>query len=210
MGKQVKEGALEIGRRIKHLREQNGLTQPEFGKKIGRCESAVRMWELGLAYPEIDILVKISALFGVPTDYILNPSYEKKNAAPILPVYRTIKRGIPIEDNPIECHISVDEAMTLQGGFMGLMAPDAYMNPQIRKDDIVIIMRQNTLYSGDIGVFLSDGVPSIHIGRVRLEDDDILLHSPNTAFSDISYTLEDIAKGVAEILGRVVEIRRKY
>ncbi len=45
-----------IGKRIKHLREQNNLTQEELAKECGVTYQAVSKWELGKIYLRLLLL----------------------------------------------------------------------------------------------------------------------------------------------------------
>lgn len=57
--------------RIKELRMSYGLSQVEFGKKIGVTKQSVCNWENSNILPSIDMLIKIAGVFSVSTDYIL-------------------------------------------------------------------------------------------------------------------------------------------
>lgn len=49
---------------IKALREGLGLTQEEFGRRIGVTTQAVSAWEAGKVKPTVDSLAKIAGEFG--------------------------------------------------------------------------------------------------------------------------------------------------
>ena len=61
-----------IAEKIKHLREQNGLTQVALAKKLGITRSSVNAWELGISIPSTQYIVEIALLFNVTTDYLLD------------------------------------------------------------------------------------------------------------------------------------------
>lgn len=60
-----------IGRRIKELRGNCGITQEELGKIIGVSTSMVGMYETEARNPSYEVLLRISEHFNVSTDYIL-------------------------------------------------------------------------------------------------------------------------------------------
>lgn len=62
----------QVGKRIKDLRQQLGLTQAELADKVGFTSQTVSNWESGLREPDIDALVKLSSLFSVSLDYLLS------------------------------------------------------------------------------------------------------------------------------------------
>lgn len=63
--------AMEIGARIEKLRRKSGMTQQALAEKLGVTDKAVSKWENGSGYPDITVLPKISALFGVTVDYLM-------------------------------------------------------------------------------------------------------------------------------------------
>ena len=62
----------QVGKRIKDLRQQLGLTQADLADKVGFTSQTVSNWESGLREPDIDALVKLSSLFSVSLDYLLS------------------------------------------------------------------------------------------------------------------------------------------
>ncbi len=60
-----------IGARIAALRRRAGLSQSELGLQLGCSGSAVGMYEQGRRQPSAEVLVKLSRLFEVSTDYLL-------------------------------------------------------------------------------------------------------------------------------------------
>ena len=62
---------MTIGTRIQQLRLSFGLSQEEFGEKLGVSRQTVSKWELDQAFPELAKIVQISRLFSVTTDSLL-------------------------------------------------------------------------------------------------------------------------------------------
>ena len=61
-----------IDKRIKELRLKRGITQVELAKMLEVSKSVVSSYENAVHLPPYDILIKISKLFGVSCDYLLN------------------------------------------------------------------------------------------------------------------------------------------
>ncbi len=61
----------QSGERIQKLRKQHGMTQEQLAIKLNISDRYLRKIETGDKGPSIDILVKISSLFGVSLDYII-------------------------------------------------------------------------------------------------------------------------------------------
>lgn len=60
-----------VADKIKHLREQMGLTQSDLAKKLGITRSSVNAWEMGISVPSTQYVVELSEIFKVSTDYLL-------------------------------------------------------------------------------------------------------------------------------------------
>lgn len=60
--------------RIKEIREKLGMSQEKFAKSIGVTRWAVMEWEQGRSKPTADNVVKMSAISGETSDYILGIS----------------------------------------------------------------------------------------------------------------------------------------
>lgn len=65
---------ITIGKKIIAVRRKLGLTQKEFGRRLGVTKQALSSWEHGRTLPDIITLTRIAALFGLSlNDFINNP-----------------------------------------------------------------------------------------------------------------------------------------
>lgn len=55
--------------KIKELRQQLGLTQADFGARIGRNRGIVHQWEIGSSTPNLNDYAKIKTEFNVEDGY---------------------------------------------------------------------------------------------------------------------------------------------
>ena len=62
---------MHIGRRIRFLREQAGITQGELAKIIGVSRMSVTHWETERAEPFYEAVIKMADYFKVTADYLL-------------------------------------------------------------------------------------------------------------------------------------------
>lgn len=62
---------------FKELRKQKGLTQIELAKVLNVQQTTVSKWEVGRAFPDYPILVKLSEFYGVTTDYLMGREDKK-------------------------------------------------------------------------------------------------------------------------------------
>ncbi len=60
-----------IGERIRVLRENHEYSQDKLAEVLGVSRQLVSKWERGAGLPTVDMIVKMSELFGVTTDEIL-------------------------------------------------------------------------------------------------------------------------------------------
>lgn len=67
---------IDFGNRLKTLRQQHNLTQAQLAEKLGLTKSVISAYETGLRMPSYDVLISISRIFRVTTDYLLG--LEKK------------------------------------------------------------------------------------------------------------------------------------
>ena len=67
-----------MGEKLKSLRLEKNLTQKQIADRIGLAVSAVSSYESGSRYPSYDVLVKLSRIFHVSTDYLLGIT-DKRN-----------------------------------------------------------------------------------------------------------------------------------
>ena len=58
--------------RLKQLRTAKNLTQTQVADYAGVSRSAITAYESDIRYPSYEVLVRLSFLFGVSTDYLLD------------------------------------------------------------------------------------------------------------------------------------------
>lgn len=64
--------AKNIGLFIKELRIQKGYTQAELASKLNISDRTVSKYECGRGIPDIDILLRLSEIFDISINEILN------------------------------------------------------------------------------------------------------------------------------------------
>lgn len=74
-----------VSKNIIFLRTQNQMTQYELGEKLNYSDKAVSKWERGESIPDAYILKKMSELFHVSVDYILNDHSGKEKIHVVSP-----------------------------------------------------------------------------------------------------------------------------
>lgn len=60
--------------KIISLRKKSGMTQEDLASQIGVSRQSVSKWESSMAMPDLDKIVKLSQIFSVSTDFLLDDS----------------------------------------------------------------------------------------------------------------------------------------
>lgn len=72
---------MTTGQKIAKCRKDKNLTQENLAGMMGVSRQAVSRWESDLAFPETDNLAKMSKIFGVTADYLLNYGNDGEESA---------------------------------------------------------------------------------------------------------------------------------
>lgn len=78
----INEIAQRVGRNIRSIREQAGLSQKDFAEGFGVSTGAVGMWETGRREPDINMLIQIAHFGGTNLDDLV-----MKELTPPIPLY---------------------------------------------------------------------------------------------------------------------------
>lgn len=61
----------DFGNRLKTLRIQSNMTQAQLAEQLNLTKSVISAYETGLRMPSYEVLIDISRIFKVTTDYLL-------------------------------------------------------------------------------------------------------------------------------------------
>ena len=65
---------LQIGEKLKELRHQHGITQDRLAEILGVSSQSVSRWELGICYPDLELLPVIANYFDITLDDLVGMS----------------------------------------------------------------------------------------------------------------------------------------
>lgn len=68
-----------IGKRIRLLRTEHEMTQTDLANLLGVGKTTISNYENGNSYPDNEILLKLSSLFKVSTDFILGSTIKRNH-----------------------------------------------------------------------------------------------------------------------------------
>lgn len=67
---------MELGNKILELRKKHNITQEELAEKIGVTRQTISKWELGETHPDINQAKKLSMIFNISLDELVNNDTE--------------------------------------------------------------------------------------------------------------------------------------
>lgn len=71
---------LYIGEQLKSLRKEKHITQEQLAEVLGVSYQSVSRWELGVCYPDMELLPALANYFGVTIDQLLSNDISSKEA----------------------------------------------------------------------------------------------------------------------------------
>ena len=99
---------MKIGKKIRELRKQRGITQEQLAESIGISFQAVSKWENNIALPDITLVPVLASYFGVSMDELFDFNLKKiEHAVRII----TEKAYQYRESNPAESRRILEEGL---------------------------------------------------------------------------------------------------
>ena len=177
----------------------------------------------GKSNPDNEKIFLLSKVFGVTEAWLLGydvPRYERIEKTKItgpqtpqglkIPVLGTVAAGIPISAvEEILDYEEVPQSWKSQGEFFGLRIKGNSMKPDINNGDTVIVRKQSTANNGDVVITLVNG-DDVTCKKFEKLDNGIMLISNNSEYSPMYFSNEEVITKPVVIIGRVVELRRKF
>ena len=177
----------------------------------------------GKSNPDNEKIFLLSKVFGVSEAWLLGydvPRYKiteefdedipPKSQGIKIPVLGTVPAGIPItavED--ILDYEEIPKSWENQGEFFGLKIKGDSMLPILTDGDIVIVRKQSTADNGDTVIAMVNGDDAT-CKRYERSNNGIMLIPNNSSYTPTFYTNEEIESLPVTIIGKVVELRRKF
>lgn len=193
---------------IRELRKQKGLSQNELAALCNVHQTAVSQWENGRTSPDNDSLRILAGVLGVSVGALIGG--EDIGGTVLVPVLGYVRAGIPMEAvEDILDYEEISADMASRGEYFGLKIKGDSMFPLFQAGDTVIVRRQPDAESGEIAVVLVNGNDAT-VKKLIKKDTSILLVSENSAYEPIMFSKSEIESLPVTIIGKVVELRRKF
>lgn len=201
---------MNIGLNIKRNRERLGLSQEALAKKIGVSQQAVDRWENAGVIPRNKAVNELMNVFGLSRDALFGDSMPPSKGVKI-PVLGRVVAGVPIDAvQEILDYEEITPEMAATGEYFALQVKGASMEPTLRDGDIVIVKKQPTVDSGDIAIVLVNGNDAT-VKEIKESPAGITLIGHNAAiYTPQFYSNKEIQNMPVQIIGKVVEMRRKF
>lgn len=224
---------LDVGERIRLVREQRGLSRKAFGAAIGVTEAKVQAIEVGRQRIDHEVLVSLSRSLGVDANWLLlgdttsteaglpNAGLARPDDAQFVPVTRfaveaSAGHGSLVQDETGSGTYAYNKVFLDRRGLKSdnlavIGVKGDSMSPDLNDGDLILIDRAETepdaLREGAIYVVQYDN--GLFVKRIqRAPGQRLLLASANPTYAPIIVEGEDL-DGV-KIIGRVVNSTREW
>ena len=202
---------ITMSNNLKKYLKINNISRNQLSESLGISYSTISDWINGKAYPRIDKIEMMANYFGInKSDLVEEHSKEEKTQGLKIPVLGTVAAGIPISAvEDILDYEEVPQSWENQGEFFGLRIKGDSMKPDINDGDTVIVRQQSTANNGDVVIALVNGDDATCKKFEKLGN-GIMLISNNSEYSPMYFSNEEVLTKPVVIIGRVVELRRKF
>jgi repressor LexA len=187
-------------------------TQREVADAISVSPQTFNTWCQGIALPRMGKVQRLADYFHIEKSDLIDerteqPSSPKSNIVKIL---GRVAAGIPLEAiTDIVDEEEIPEELARTGEFFGLRISGDSMEPDIHNGDTVIVKRQDDAESDEIVIALVNGNDGV-CKRLKKYADSIALISLNPNYEPMYFSREEIDEKPVRIIGKVVELRRKF
>ena len=200
-----------VGQRIFEARKRRKISRKEVADFLQVHETTIKRYEDGNTKKlPTDRLEKIAKYLNTSIEYLMGWEEEQKPQGIKIPVLGTVAAGIPISAvEDILDYEEIPQTWKNQGEFFGLRIKGDSMKPDINDGDTVIVKQQTTANNGDIIIALVNGDDAT-CNKFEKLDNGIMLISNNSEYSPMYFSNEEVITKPVVIIGKVVELRRKF
>ena len=196
-----------FGEKLRSLRKEHGMTQVDLANALDLDKSSISKYESAGIIPSVDTLQKISALFNVSIDYLLNAPFGDINNVVNVEIIGTVvagRDGIATYE-----FLGISQAININNKdeYKYLKVRGDSMAPQILEGDLALVRLQPDIDSGDLAVVIIGGEEGV-IKKVQKTDNSISLISFNPMYDTRVFVGKDMEQ--LQIFGKVVKVERSY
>lgn len=203
-----------FSKNLRYYVTTSGKQQKEIAAAIGVNQKTFNGWCTGLSIPKTGKIQTLADYFHIGKSDLIDDkttlSGQRMKKGVIINVLGRVAAGIPID--AVEEIIDTEEItqeMARTGSFFGLKIKGDSMTPNICDGDTVIVRQQPDAENGETVIALVNGSDAV-CKRLRKYKDGIELISNNPSYAPMEYSHKDIEETPVKIIGKVVELRRKF
>ena len=206
---------MTTGERIKRKRTEKGVSADELAEIVGVSRSTIFRYENGnIEKFPVDRLEPIAKALNTSVAYLMGWEDDAaiSKAFNVIsvgkqgrrPIYGSISAGLGhyTDGNELLGWEPVDEKYDTDEYFFLRVDGDS-MSPKIDNGDLLLIKKQDSVDSGDIGAFLVDSEEGF-VKKVKYDTDYITLISLNPAYEPMVFSGRDVLR--VRVVGKVVKI----
>lgn len=201
-----------MAKNIRFYMDKYQKTRNDMCEALGVKYTTFTDWVKANSYPRIDKIELMANYFGVSKadlveDHSLTLSATKGTS---INIYGRVAAGIPLEmiEDIIDTE-EIPEDLAKTGEFFGLLIKGDSMLPTICDGDVVIIRCQDDAENGDTVIATVNGNDAT-CKRLRKYKEGIELIANNPSYEPMYFSNSEINEKPVKIIGKVVELRRKF
>lgn len=217
-----------VGELIKEYRKSHNLSMQDFANISGISKAYIGVLEKIYnpknkepVAPTLEKMKAIAGAMGMSLDDMLKalntnqPVVVSSKPQPArgvrIPVLGRVVAGIPIEAiTDIIDYEEIPAQMAKGGTYFALQVKGRSMEPTLHEGDVVIVRQQPEVENGEIAIVLINGDEAT-VKEVKESPEGLTLIGHNVAiYTPHFYNRKEIEALPVQILGKVVELRRKF
>lgn len=203
-----------FSKNLRHYVERTGKPQKEVAKELGVNQKTFNGWLNLISTPKAGTIQKLADYFEIGKSDLLDDKSSISATQPpkgiVINVFGKVSAGIPIEMiEDIVDQEEITEDMALKGTYFGIKIKGDSMIPNICDGDTVIVRWQDDAENGETVIATVNGSDAT-CKRLRKHKDGIELIANNPNYEPMYYSNDEIENKPVRILGKVVELRRKF
>ncbi len=215
-----------MNERLKILRKSLGLTQTEFGKRIGMTMQGIQKWEKGKSKPQQSTIKALISTFNVNPDWLLNGTGEmfigdasrQQEISDIIsiPYYPEVSAAagscaLVYDENTVK-NIKISSAIiNIKTGdkVCFINATGNSMQSVIDDRDLLLVDLTHKDFI-DEGIYVVRLENTLLVKRLQKIPNGIVLISDNPQYAPITLNSDNFNENDAAIIGKVISVIKNF
>lgn len=204
----------DFAKNLKEAMENANVNATELSEKTGLSKSTISRYLSGGYVAKQRSLYKLSKALNVsPVDLFPDSvnALNQESQVYEIKILGKVVAGVPIEAiEDITGTVRITNPDAANGHYYGLRVEGQSMEPEMHEGDLLIIHEQSYFDSGDICIVYVDGHDAT-VKKVQKSADGITLIGYNPiVYPPHFYSAHEVETLPVKVIGKVIEVRRKY